>query len=315
MTRPVDWASRLLLLPYNSCFLSVLLEMSLNQLLEMLPDELIGTPTLESGLPNGVSTTAAASLSGFPGPSSTQAVSRLSEREQPVLGPEEKEVARMDVLVSNSAGGSGKDEAALLAGRVISTSPGKENIISGGSPITLNPNRTVDGISERPPIASSCSPALHDDGLGRSPVNPASTSTVSLSPGVSGEPVQNGKDIVVAQNSSDGIGLEHQPQFQREGGSDSGMSDSGTGLPANDVQLPVNVAAGKLMMVSAVSDIGKHAEQTVKVESNPAAAGDELRSCVNGPVDLLCENGHPVDTSLHNVTPSVVFQGSQLVLW
>lgn len=81
--------------------------MSLNQLLELLPDELIGTPTLESSLPNGVTSSGTPGLPGFPGPSTAHS----SNREQSDLGFEKQESLRMDMLVSNSAAsGNGKDE-------------------------------------------------------------------------------------------------------------------------------------------------------------------------------------------------------------
>ena len=272
--------------------------MSLNQLLEMLPDELIGTPTLESCLPNGVTATAAASISGFPGPSAVHSMSHGIENDQSVLGQEKKD-ARMDVLVSNSTSGNEKGEGALLTCRLINTPPLKDATVTGCSPANSSPIRAVDGVAERSHLTTSCSPPLHDDGLGASPVNPASTSTVTLSPGASGDPVHNGKDSV-AQSGPDGTGLDSQPQFHKEGGSDSGVSESGAGLPLNGVQLPgITTAAGKLMTVSAVPDIVQHAEQTVKVEPNPIATE---QACIRGPAELLSENGHPVDA----VTPSVV---------
>jgi hypothetical protein len=269
-------------------------EMSLNQLLEMLPDELMGTPTLEPGLLNGVTATAAASISGFPGPSAVRSMIHGIE-DQPVLGQEKKDT------IINSTSGNEKGESTLLTGRLMNTPPLKEAVMAGCSPANSSPNRAVDGVAERSHLTTSCSPSIHDDGFGASPVNPASTSTVTLSPGASGEPVYNGKDSV-AQSGSDGMGLDSQPQFLKEGGSDSGVSESGAGLPRNGVQLPgATTAAGKLMTVSAVSDMVQHAEQTVKVEPNPIATE---QTGVRAPTEFLSENGHPMDVVTTSVSLS-----------
>ena len=140
--------------------------------------------------------------------------------------------------------------------------------MTGCSPTNSSQNAAVDGVAERLNMTTFCSPPLHNDGVGASPVNPASTTTVTLCSGASGDPIHNVREYIT-QSRSDGLGLDPQPPFYKAGGSE--LFESGTGLPWHGIQLPCATAARKPITVSAVPNIVQHAEQPVEVEPNPIA--------------------------------------------